>query len=115
MLRFAGCGRTIKANLGDTGYYRVKYDDADGQRLAAGYAALTAADRVNLISDQWALAQTGDASIGSYLDLTQQLANENELVVWTDVLDVLRQIDGLERGSEGQAAFRAYARGFYSR
>jgi aminopeptidase N len=110
-LRFAGCGRAIKANLADTGYYRVKYDDADGERLAAGYAGLAAADRVNLISDQWALAQAGDASVGSYLDLTSQLGNEDELVVWTDVLEMLRQIDGLERGADGQAAFRAYARG----
>ena len=111
MLRFAGCGRAIKANLGDTGYYRVKYDDVDGKRLVAGYAGLEAADRVNLMSDQWALAQAGYAGIGEYLDLTLRLSNENELVVWTDVLDVLRQIDGLERGADGQAAFRAYARG----
>jgi ERAP1-like C-terminal domain len=42
--------------------------------------------------------------------LTRHLSSENEFVVWADVLDVLRQIDAMERGESGQPAFRAYAR-----
>ncbi len=109
-LRFPGCGKAIKANLGDNGYYHVQYDEADRKRLASSYAELAPADRVNLLTDQWSLARSGDSNIGTYLDLTRQLSNETELVVWTDVLDVLRQIDALERGSPGQDAFRTYAR-----
>ena len=109
-LRFAGCRRPLKANLGDTGYYHVQYDETNRKKLAASYASLTPADRVSLLTDQWSLAQAADADIGTYLDLTRQLSSENELVVWTDVLDVLRKIDALERGSQGQPAFRAYAR-----
>lgn len=109
-LRFAGCALPVKANLSDTGYYHVRYDEANWQKLVLSLASLEPADRVNLLTDQWALAQSGEAGIGSYLDLTRQLSHEHSYAVWASVLDVLRQIDSLERGSEGQAAFRSYAR-----
>ena len=109
-LHFAGCGRAAKANLGDTGYYYVEYDETTRSKLVAGYANLAASDRVSLLSDQWSLVKAGDAGISAYLDLTRRLSSEREFVVWADVLDVLRQIDAMERGASGQAAFRAYAR-----
>lgn len=109
-LRFAGCELPVKANLGDAGYYHVRYDEADRQKLVTSFISLTAADRVDLLADQWALVEAGDAGIGTYLDLTRKLSYENGYAVWAGVLDVLHQIDGLERGSEGQTAFRSYAR-----
>jgi len=109
-LRFAGCGRPVKANFGDTGYYRVEYDQTSRSKLVEGYANLQPSDRVSLLGDQWSLVQAGDADISTYLDLTRRLSTESEFVVWTDVIDVLRQIDAMERGASGQAAFRAYAR-----
>ena len=108
--RFAGCVLPVKANLGDTGYYHVRYDNANRQKLKMNFASLAPADRVNLLADQWALVQSGDAGIGTWLDLTRQLSHERSYTVWASVLDVLHQIDALERGSEGQAAFRSYSR-----
>jgi aminopeptidase N len=109
-LHFAGCALPVKANLGDTGYYHVRYDEANRQKLVLSLASLASADRVDLFTDQWALAESGNVSIGAYLDLTRELGNENSYAVWASVLDVLRQIDALERDSEGQVAFRSYAR-----
>jgi aminopeptidase N len=107
---FPGCGKPVKANVGDVGYYRVRYDDANFAALAAAYATLPAADRVNLLGDAWAMVEAGLASPARYLDLTRQLGAEDELVVWTQVLSNLRQIDDLERGAADRADFRAYAR-----
>src|ERR1700694_1989953 len=62
-LHFAGCERAAKANLGDTGYYYVEYDETTRSKLVAGYANLAASDRVSLLSDQWSLVKAGGAGI----------------------------------------------------
>ena len=106
---FSGCGRPVKANLGDSGYYRVQYDAAALQGLTGLYAALAPADRVNLLSDEWALVQAGRAPVANYLDLTRRLNSESTLVVWSDVIGKLEAIDDLARGARVQAAWRRYA------
>lgn len=110
-VKFAGCGRPVKANMGDVGYYRVQYDDADLKALSAVYKQMAPADRVNLLGDVWAMAEAGRGTPDKFLDLTTQLGGETELVVWTQVLESLTEIDALERGAPDRPAFRAYARG----
>jgi aminopeptidase N len=106
---FPGCGTAVKANLEDTGYYRVQYDSASLQALTATFKAQSPADRVNLLADQWALVLAGRAALASYLDLTRELGDETTLVVWTDVIGRLREMDDLARKLPVQAALRAYA------
>jgi aminopeptidase N len=62
------------------------------------------------MGDVWAMAEAGRDTPDRFLDLTKQLGGETELVVWTQVLESLREIDALERGSPDRAAYRAYAR-----
>ncbi len=112
--KFAGCGKPVKANMGDVGYYRAKYDAADLKALTASFTALSAADRVNLLGDVWAMVEAGRDAPDHFLDLTRQLGHETELAVWTQALSSLREIDGLERGSPDRAAFRTYAIGLLS-
>ena len=107
---FAGCGKPVKANVGDVGYYRVQYDAANLKALSASYKQMSAADRVNLLGDVWAMAEAGREAPDKFLELTKQLNGETELVVWTQVLGSLRDIDDLERGAPDRPAFRAYAR-----
>jgi len=106
---FAGCGNPVKANFGDTGYYRVQYDAAALQALTARYAALAPADRVNLLADEWALTQAGRSPIANYLNLTRKLSQESTLVVWIDVIAKLYEIDDLTRAARVRSAFRNYA------
>ncbi len=111
IVKFAGCDKPVKANMGDGGYYRTQYAAADLKALSVAYKTLAPADRVNLLGDVWAMAEAGRDTPDRFLDLTKQLSGETELVVWTQVLDSLREIDALERGSPDRAAYRAYARG----
>jgi aminopeptidase N len=106
---FAGCGKPVKANLGDTGYYRVQYDAAALHALTAVYTALAPADRVDLLADEWALAVAGRTDVAGYLDLTRTLGAESTLVVWSDVIAKLYEIDALARGAAVGPAFRRYA------
>jgi ERAP1-like C-terminal domain len=93
------CSRPVIANFGDSGYYRVQYEDAGLRALGASYKQLAPEDRVSLLADSWAMVQAGRADVRTYLDLTKHLTGETDLAVWTRVIDTLRQFDDLERGS----------------
>ena len=102
-----GCG-TLKANAGDIGYYRTLYDAKGYRALVAAYAKMDAADRINFVTDSWALVQAGKLGTADYLDLLASLKSETAPVVWTGVLASLREIDDTLRGPDRQA-FRAFA------
>jgi aminopeptidase N len=110
VVRFPGCRRPVKANLGDVGYYRTEYDAETLGALTARYSTLASADRIGLFEDQWALVQAGRAHVAAYLKLTRRLDNEREPAVWTEALEVLRQIDVLLRGSSAREKFATFAR-----
>lgn len=111
-----GCDAAVKANFGDIGYYRTQYHGDALKRINAAYCSLEAPDRVNLLTDSWALVQAStdqaalQENLKTYLELTRGLSGETELVVWTSVLDTFRQIDGLARGAAVRGKFRDYAR-----
>jgi aminopeptidase N len=104
------CGEPVKLNLGDVGYYRVQYDTATRASLARSFAMMSLADRANLLADGWALVDAGRAEPASYLELIDEISDENSRAVWEQVIRVLTRLDRLERGRPARAAFQAYAR-----
>jgi aminopeptidase N len=110
-LPLAACDAPLKANLGEDGYYRTEYDAGSLKPLIAEFAQFDAADRANLLGDQFAMFVAGRAPLGSYLNLLPQLKNETNIAVWQDTLNHLQRLDHLLRGAPARAAFRAYARG----
>ncbi len=111
-LRFAGCSQALKVNLGENGYYRTRYDAASLSALGRAFATLDATDRADLLGDQFALFEAGQAPLASYLDLIAGLTAERErnIAVWQDTLSHLQRLDELLRGSASRPAFRAFAR-----
>ena len=109
-LTFEGCDRPIKANFGDVGYYRVRYDEDGLKALGAAFHHLQAADRVSLMADAWAMVLAGLNTPAAYLDLTTRLSNETELAVWDSVIENLRFIDEQYGRSSAREGFRDYAR-----
>ncbi len=111
-LRFAGCDAALKADLGEAGYYRVRYDAAGLAALKRAFPTLADADRANLLGDQFALFEAGLAPPGDYLDLAATLSDgrDHSLAVWEDTISHLKRLDALERGSASRPAFRAFAR-----
>ena len=105
-----GCG-VVKANSGDVGYYRTLYDPKGYKALVASYAKMDAADRVNFVTDAWALVAAGKLDPAAYLDLLGSLKGETAPVVWTGVLASLGELDDALRGTPDRAAFRGFAVG----
>jgi aminopeptidase N len=102
--------QNVKLNAGDVGYFRTQYDLAHFEKLAASVAQLPEADKVNLVSDTWALVEADRGSISDYFKLIEALRDENSLALWEQITATLSAIDFLYLGNSERAAFQAYGR-----
>lgn len=102
--------RPIKLNVGGAGNYRVQYDDASWKLLMADLAKLSSADRVNLLSDAWALVQANRAPFSLYLDLVAKLPTRTELAERDQVMHVFDFINRLLADVPQREQFQKYAR-----
>jgi len=104
------CSEPIKLNLGDVGYYRVAYDDAERAALTRAFALLAPIDRVNMLSDNWALIEVGRAPTASYFELVDEVSANDSRAAWDQVMRTVARLDRLQRGRPDRAAFQIYAR-----
>lgn len=102
--------RAIKLNVEGAGNYRVQYDDASWKMLVADLAKLSVPDRVNLLTDAWALVQANRAPLSLYLDLVEKLPTKTELAERDHVMHVFDFINRLLAGDPQREQFQRYAR-----
>jgi aminopeptidase N len=100
----------VKANAHDTGYYRVWYEPALFDRLRNHITQFPAADRLNLLDDQWALVEANRATSASFFTLVEALEHDPTCALWDTILSTLTLLDDLEEGSPDRPAFQEYAR-----
>ncbi len=100
--------RAVKFNAEGAGNYRVQYDDVSWQLLLSELPKLSVPDRVNLLSDAWALVQAGREPLSHYLGLIEKLPTQTELAEREQVMTAFAQINSLLTGAEA-AAFKKYA------
>ena len=80
-------------NAGAHGYYRSEYDQATRKKIASvAEQALSPAERISLLGDEWALARVGRESIGDYMDLVQGLGADRQPAVLGQILPNLQYI-----------------------
>ncbi len=92
------------------GYYRVQYDSARFQKLLASAAQLSEGDKVNLVSDAWALVQADRGAIADYFKLVEAVRDDNGLALWEQITSTISYIDALHLGEKERQSFQAYAR-----
>src|SRR6059058_1673763 len=102
--------QNVKLNAGDVGYFRVQYDRAHFEKLLASTSQLPEPDKVNLVSDTWALVEADREAISNYFKLVEALRGENSLALWEQITATLSYIDLLFLGTNERQAFQAYAR-----
>jgi aminopeptidase N len=100
----------VKLNVAGAGNYRVQYDDASWKLLLADLPKLSSADRVNLLSDAWALVQADRAPLSLYLDLAEKLPTKDELAEREQIMHVFDFINRLLAGEPQRSDFQKYAR-----
>ncbi len=92
-------GDWIKVNAGQSGFYRVAYEDglAEGlvRAISGGNLPDRTIDTLGILSDALALARAGYAETPKALELFRAVRNEREYNVWTIVAGGLQSIGGL--------------------
>jgi aminopeptidase N/puromycin-sensitive aminopeptidase len=87
----APIGTLFFANAGGKGYYRSAYPPSVYAALVAQVeSALTPAERISLIGDEWAQARANKAPIGAYLDLVAAVKNDSDTEVVSEATSGLR-------------------------
>ena len=102
--------RALKLNLNGAGNYRVEYDDRSWELLLKALPKLGVEDRVNLMSDAWALVQAGRAPVLLYFELVKKLPASTDLAEREQIINVLDFVNGLLVGSSERERFQRYAR-----
>ena len=75
---------------------------------------LPESDRLNLVTDTWALVESGNLPASSYFDLLEELRRDDSFALWQNALGTgetigaLRLIDRLEQGRPGREAYQKY-------
>src|SRR4030095_8202940 len=100
----------LKLNVNGAGNYRVEYDDSSWQLLLKALPKLGVEDRVNLMSDAWALVQAGPAPVSLYFGLVEKLPASTDLAEREQIINVLDFVNGLLVGSSECEKFQGYAR-----
>src|SRR6185436_12599802 len=78
--------------------------------LARGLPGMAPADRINLLSDAWAMVESLRDAPPAYFALADQLAGDEHRRVVDQLVASIARVHKLERGRPGRAAFQAYAR-----
>jgi aminopeptidase N len=102
--------RAFKLNLNGAGNYRVEYDNQSWELLIKTLPKLGVEDRVNLMSDAWALVQAGRASTSLYFGLVEKLPASTDLAQSEQIINVMEFVNGLLVGSSEREKFQRYAR-----
>jgi aminopeptidase N len=102
--------RAVKFNVEGAGNYRIQYDDSSWQLLLAALSKLSEPDRVNLLSDAWALVQANRAPFSLYVDLVRKLPATTELAEHEQIINVFDFINRLHPGQPQRDRFQEYAR-----
>jgi aminopeptidase N len=100
----------LKLNVNGAGNYRVEYDNPSWQLLLKALPKLGVEDRVNLMSDAWALVQAGRAPVSLYFGLIEKLPASTDLAEREQIINVLDFVNGLLVGSSERKRFQGYAR-----
>src|SRR6476469_5556873 len=101
--------RALKLNLNGAGNYRVEYDDRSWELLLKALPKLGVEDRVNLMSDAWALVEAGRAPVSLYFGLIEKLPASTDLAEREQIISVLDFVNGLLLGSSECEEFQRYA------
>jgi aminopeptidase N/puromycin-sensitive aminopeptidase len=104
------------ANAGGKGYYRSAYTPAAYSKIVANIeSALTPAERISVIGDEWAQLRSNKVPVGDYLDLVAALKNDqNAAVVSTALGGVNAVVERVAATREEKAALAAWLRSTFS-
>jgi aminopeptidase N len=105
------CAPWVFANAGGRGYYRTVYSGDALKAISRDVqASLTPAERLSLVSDEWAVVRAGRHTVDNYLDLASGFGRESIAQVLNVVTARLGFIDSYLTTPDNRRAFQAFVR-----
>jgi puromycin-sensitive aminopeptidase len=83
----------VVVNAGGHGFFRVRYAPPLLRKVAGALGRLAPIERFNLVSDGFALAQSGAMPAADYLELTARFTDETDRNVWTAIIGSLAYVN----------------------
>jgi len=111
---FPGCDGVIKINADAVGFFRVLYEPALFSDLLRNVGRLPESDRINLLTDTWALVESGGMEASAYFELLENLIRDDGFAFWKAALGSdaamggLKIVDRLEQGQPGRENYQKY-------
>jgi aminopeptidase N len=111
---FPTCEGAIKGNAGGIGFFRVFYEPALFNDLQNIVLKLPEADRLDLITDTWALVESGNLDASFYFNLITRLQQDDTLALWESSIGSERTMgpfevmDRLEQGQSGRERYQNF-------
>lgn len=98
------------ANAGQSGFFRVKYDESNFRLLTQHFGELDSIDQLGLLLDYYAFGRSGDASFANYLALVNVLPADADPVIVMDTAASMSAFAGYTQDRPSADAVRAYGR-----
>eukprot|EP01121_Diplochlamys_sp_Union-15-3_P006327 TRINITY_DN1681_c0_g2_i1.p1 TRINITY_DN1681_c0_g2~~TRINITY_DN1681_c0_g2_i1.p1 ORF type:complete len:869 (-),score=193.44 TRINITY_DN1681_c0_g2_i1:446-3028(-) len=105
----------VKFNAGQKGFFKVKYSTDVSKRLATAVEKLdlNPVDRLGILGDAFALAQSGDLPLVDVLDLVKAYHNEDNYAVWLDLTENIHKIASLWETEASYPQFKKFINNLY--
>ncbi|MEZ5419560.1 MAG: M1 family metallopeptidase [Vicinamibacterales bacterium] len=104
-----GCGPAM-VNADARGYYITEYAPEDALALATRTPALTPAEKVSPLGDEWRLVRAGRHDVGTFLDLAAAFATDPTPAVTSDIAGRLGFVSSAIAGEADRAPLNAWIR-----
>jgi len=108
-LEVPGCG-AVKINVGETSYFRTRYDPQSFAGLEQAFERLAPADELGLLNDTYSLGEAGYVNLGDYLEIASRLTPASDPLLSLQLVRCLLALDRLYSGLDSQEPLRIYAR-----
>ena len=89
-ISFNGCPAWVMGNAGARGYYRAAISPAMVRTMAEKVETLSPAERMAVLSDEWALVRAGRHDVGTFMDLASGFTGERTAAVMQTLGTLLR-------------------------
>ena len=102
------CDGVLVVDPFSVGFFRVQYDQASFDALAAQVAKLPDATRLKLQADAWGMAMADRMPLADYFKLIGKYDKENRGAVWSAILGNLATLDALAAGTPERDKIRKF-------
>jgi aminopeptidase N len=103
-----GCDGALVIDPASVGFFRVQYDAASFDALAAQVGKLPDTTRLKLQADAWGMVMADRMQLDSYLKLVAKYGAEPRYAVWGGILNNLDTLDQLAAGEPERPLVRRF-------